>query len=121
MQSLLWSIAVVAVLRLAWMVLEWWMDVVVTDKHFVITFGVITRKTYVMPTTKVVDLSFMRPVAGQLLGYGTLRVESAGQKQDVKMVKYLPGLADLYGDHPPDLRRAAASFPCAGANSATPL
>jgi uncharacterized membrane protein YdbT with pleckstrin-like domain len=90
MQSLLWSIAVVAVLRLAWMVLECWMDVVVTDKHFMITFGVITRKTYVMSTTKVVDLSFLRPVAGQLLGYGTLRVELADQKQDVKMVKYLP-------------------------------
>lgn len=83
------------------------MDVIVTDKHFMITSassrvdeqssknfmitcGVITRKTYVMSITKVVDLSFMRPVARQLLGYGTLRVESASQKQDVKMVKYLP-------------------------------
>jgi hypothetical protein len=87
--SLLWSIAVVAVLGLAWKVLEWWMDVVVvTDEQIMIISGVITRKICMMPFAKLTDLSFMRPVGGQLLGYGTLRAESAGQKQALETIKY---------------------------------
>jgi len=43
-----------------------------------------------MPITKVTDMSFMRPFFGQILGYGTLRVESAGQKQDLERIDYIP-------------------------------
>lgn len=75
MQLLLWSIAVVAVLRLAWMVLEWWMDVVVaTDKHFMITFGVITRKTSGSGSPRRPD----RPRPAPIPGPGRGAVQSGG-------------------------------------------
>ncbi|HET9253776.1 MAG TPA: PH domain-containing protein [Pseudonocardiaceae bacterium] len=98
LQSLLfWSIVVVAVLRLAWKVLNWWMlVVVVTDKQFMIISGVTTRKIYLMPLVKLTDLSLMRPVAGQVLGYGTLRVEAAGQKQDLATIKFLPRPEEVF-------------------------
>jgi membrane protein YdbS with pleckstrin-like domain len=90
-QSLLWYIAVGALVRLAWKVLEWWHELlVVTDKRFMVTSGVIQTKNSMMPITKVTDMSFMRPFFGQILGYGTLRVESAGQKQDLERIDYLP-------------------------------
>jgi uncharacterized membrane protein YdbT with pleckstrin-like domain len=90
-QSLLWYIAVGALVRLAWKVLEWWHELlVVTDKRFMVTSGVIETKNSMMPITKVTDMSFMRPFFGQILGYGTLRVESAGQKQDLERIDYLP-------------------------------
>jgi uncharacterized membrane protein YdbT with pleckstrin-like domain len=91
LQSLLWYAAVAAVVRFGWKVLEWWLEViVVTDKRFMITSGIIETKNSMMPIGKVTDLSFLRPVLGQVLGYGTLRVESAGQKQDLETIKYLP-------------------------------
>ncbi|MGH3672374.1 MAG: hypothetical protein ACRDSH_17365, partial [Pseudonocardiaceae bacterium] len=53
-QSLLWYLAVFAVLRFAWRVLEWWVEVViVTDKRFMITSGIIETKNSMMPITKV--------------------------------------------------------------------
>ena len=91
LQSVLWYLAVFAVLRFAWKVLEWWVElIVITDKRFLITSGIIVTKISMMPTTKVTDMSYLRSFAGRLLGYGTLRVESAGQKQDLERVSYLP-------------------------------
>ncbi|HEY3895619.1 MAG TPA: PH domain-containing protein [Pseudonocardiaceae bacterium] len=96
-QSLLWYLAVFAVLRFAWKVLEWWVEVViVTDKRFMITSGIIETKNSMMPITKVTDMSFMRPIMGQILGYGTLRVESAGQKQDLEKIEYLPRPEEVF-------------------------
>jgi hypothetical protein len=96
-QSLLWYAAVFALIYFAWQVLEWWVEVViVTDKRFMITSGIIETKNSMMPITKVTDMSFMRPVIGQILGYGTLRVESAGQKQDLETVKFLPRPEEVF-------------------------
>lgn len=91
LQSVLWYLAVFAVLRFAWKVLEWWVElIVITDKRFLITSGIVVTKISMMPITKVTDMSYLRSFAGRLLGYGTLRVESAGQKQDLERVSYLP-------------------------------
>jgi uncharacterized membrane protein YdbT with pleckstrin-like domain len=96
-QSLLWYAAVMALIRYAWKVLEWWMEVIiVTDKRFMITSGIIETKNSMMPIGKVTDMSFLRPVLGQILGYGTLRVESAGQKQDLETVEYLPRPEEVF-------------------------
>jgi uncharacterized membrane protein YdbT with pleckstrin-like domain len=96
-QSLLWYVAVGALLRFAWKVLEWWIEVIiVTDKRFMVTSGIIETKNSMMPITKVTDMSFMRPFFGQLLGYGTLRIESAGQKQDLETIKYLPRPEEVF-------------------------
>ncbi len=96
-QSLLWYVAVGALLRFAWKVLEWWIHVIiVTDKRFMVTSGIIRTKNSMMPITKVTDMSFMRPFFGQLLGYGTLRIESAGQKQDLERIPFLPRPEEVF-------------------------
>jgi membrane protein YdbS with pleckstrin-like domain len=96
-QSLLWYTAVAALVRYAWRALEWWVEIIiVTDKRFMVTTGIIETKNSMMPITKVTDMSFMRPVLGQLLGYGTLRIESAGQKQDLEFIKYLPRPEEVF-------------------------
>ena len=90
-QSVLWYLAVAAVLRLVWRALEWWTElIIVTDKRFMITSGLIMTKISMTPITKVTDLSYLRTAGGRLFGYGTLRVELAGQKQDLEKVEYLP-------------------------------
>ena len=97
LQSLLWYIAVAALIRYAWTVLEWWVEIIiVTDKRFMVTSGIIETKNSMMPITKVTDMSFMRPLLGQVLGYGTLRIESAGQKQDLEYIKFLPRPEEVF-------------------------
>jgi uncharacterized membrane protein YdbT with pleckstrin-like domain len=90
-QSVLWYLAVAAVLRFAWKALEWWSELfIVTDKFFMVTSGICGRKISIMPITKVTDLAYLRTTCGRALDYGTLRVESAGQKQDTERIEYLP-------------------------------
>jgi uncharacterized membrane protein YdbT with pleckstrin-like domain len=90
-QSVLWYLAVAALLRFVWNALEWWRELfIVTDKFLMITSGIFGRKISMMPLTKVTDLSYGGTVVGLALGYGTLRMESAGQKQDTERIEYLP-------------------------------
>jgi hypothetical protein len=49
-----------------------------------------------MPIGKVTDMSFLRPIPGQILGYGTLRVESAGQKQDLETIEFVPRPEEVF-------------------------
>jgi len=96
-QSLLWYLAVGVLIRLAWKVLHWWHEVlIITDKRFMINSGIFETKNSMMPITKVTDMSYLRPFLGQILGYGTLRVESAGQKQDLETIKYLPRPEEVF-------------------------
>jgi len=97
LQALLWYVAGGAVLRFAWKALRWWTGrIIVTDKQFIVARGVFKTKNSMMPITKVIDVSYSRPVAGQLLGYGTLMLELAGQKQRLEKIKYLPKPVELF-------------------------
>jgi hypothetical protein len=90
-QSLLWYVTAGVVLHFAWRILEWWNEIIiVTDKRLMLNNGINARKNAFMPIRKVTDMSFHRSVVGRLLGYGTLRVESDGQKHDLEILKYLP-------------------------------
>ncbi|MDQ3154466.1 MAG: PH domain-containing protein [Actinomycetota bacterium] len=90
-QSLLWYLAFAAVLRFAYYVLDWWVErIVVTDKRFMLTSGIIITNVAMMPITKVTDLTYKRPLVGRIFGYGTLVVESAGQIQALNQITFLP-------------------------------
>ncbi|WP_326568468.1 PH domain-containing protein [Amycolatopsis rhabdoformis] len=96
-QNILWYVALLVVLRFAYAVVQWWVErLVVTDKRFVLTKGVITTKVLMMPITKVTDLTYERPGWGRVLGYGTMVVESAGQIQALNRIDYLPRPEEFY-------------------------
>lgn len=69
---------------------------VVTSQRMLLTSGFVTRKVAMMPMTKVTDMSFQRSFQGQLLGYGTFVLESAGQEQALRTVDHLPYPEQLY-------------------------
>lgn len=90
-QSVLWYVAVFALLRLAWNVLEWWHEIVIiTSSRFLVNSGIISTKSAMMPKKRVTDMKFEQTLLGQLLNYGSLRLESAGQKQDLEEIEYMP-------------------------------
>jgi uncharacterized membrane protein YdbT with pleckstrin-like domain len=96
-QQVAWWLVLVAVMRLAFVVGEWYVErFVVTDKRVVLTTGIITRRVAMMPLPKVTDMTYHRSVLGQLLGYGTFIVESAGQDQALSRVSFLPRPDRLY-------------------------
>lgn len=97
LQNVLWYAALLVILHFAYMVLDWWCEqIVVTDKRFLLTIGVVTTKVAMMPITKVTDLTYERTAMGRILGYGTLIVESAGQIQALNRIEYLPRPEEVY-------------------------
>jgi uncharacterized membrane protein YdbT with pleckstrin-like domain len=81
----------------AWKMSEWWADYfIVTDKRLMLTTGLITRKVNMMPLSKVTDMSFKRPFAGRLLGYGVFVMESAGQDQALNRIDFVPDPDAIY-------------------------
>jgi uncharacterized membrane protein YdbT with pleckstrin-like domain len=76
---------------LAWFVAQWYVEVfVVTNRRVLLVSGLLTRKVAIMPLMKVTDLTFEQTATGQILGYGSFIIESAGQHQALARVDYLP-------------------------------
>jgi uncharacterized membrane protein YdbT with pleckstrin-like domain len=80
----------VLVIRAVWLVFDWRRDLfIATNARLINTYGLVTRKVATMPLTKVTDLSYIRTPGGKLLGWGTFRLESAGQDQALSTIRYV--------------------------------
>src|SRR5882757_649229 len=96
-QTFAWWLAILAFLWLAYRLADWYVErLVITNKRFLLTTGLLTRKVAIMPLTKVTDMTYERSVTGQILGYGVFIVESAGQDQALSRIAFLPHPDDLY-------------------------
>jgi len=52
--------------------------------------GVFVRNVAMLPLAKLTDMNYKRSVIGMLLGYGSFRLETAGQNQAVEMLGRIP-------------------------------
>jgi uncharacterized membrane protein YdbT with pleckstrin-like domain len=94
---IIWGLWLLLLLRTAIAVWEWTVTYfVVTSQRMLLATGLIIRKVNMMPLTKVTDMSFQRTTTGRVLGYGEFVVESAGQDQALRNVKFLPYPEQLY-------------------------
>jgi uncharacterized membrane protein YdbT with pleckstrin-like domain len=90
-------VAIFFALRLGFKALLWWVDrIVVTDQRIFEVSGVLTRRVASMPLEKVTDMTYRRTVWGRLIGFGDLIVETAGQRQAMDNIAYLPHPDDFY-------------------------
>ena len=96
----------ILVIWLAWVVLLGWLGLkiwdwavnyfVVTSQRLILAKGVIVRNVGMLPLGKVTDMSFRRTSIGRILGYGEFIVESAGQDQALRNVRFIPYPEQLY-------------------------
>lgn len=87
----------VVLVRALWRTYEWYREWFVgTDRRLMLTLGIITRKVAMIPLGKVTDMRYDRPPLGQILGYGSFILESAGQDQAFREVEYVPNPDALY-------------------------
>ncbi len=80
-------VAGIIVLRWSvWPFLVWWNQIyAVTTRRLVIREGVLNRSGHDMPLTRLNDVSFVHNIWGRILGYGTLVVESAGERGQIEL------------------------------------
>lgn len=89
--------ALVIILRLTVLVIEWWVErLVITDKRVMLAKGIITHNLGMMPLGKVTDLTFERTLTARILGYGTMVFESAGQIQALNKITFMPRPEEVY-------------------------
>lgn len=82
--------------RFGWDVAQWWFDrYILTSDRIISMSGVFTKKVVSLPLGKITDLTYARSLLGRVLGYGSLDLESAGQK-DFGKVDYLPDPDHFY-------------------------
>src|SRR3954451_9650539 len=104
---------VLVLARALWKTYEWYREWFVgTDRRLMLTLGILTRKVAMIPLGKVTDMRYDRSTLGQILGYGSFVLESAGQEQAFREVKFVPNPDVLYRRiseelFSPDARRAS--------------
>jgi membrane protein YdbS with pleckstrin-like domain len=97
--SILFIVVMAFTLRAVWRWLEWQIErVLVTNKRIVEVSGIITRRVASMPLGKVTDLTYRRGPVARLFNYGELILESAGQKQALESIAYIPRPDEFYRD-----------------------
>lgn len=96
-QNVLWYVALFALLRFTFYLVEWWVErIVITDKRAMLTSGIFTTKVAMMPVSKITDMTYQRTIIGRMLGYGTLILESAGQIQALNRIEFLPRPEEVF-------------------------
>jgi uncharacterized membrane protein YgcG len=95
--TIVWWGFLFLVVRMLWRLADWhhnWF--VATDKRLLLRYGIITHKVAMMPLIKVTDMSYVRSIPGQFLGYGRFVLESAGQDQALREIKWVPEPDETY-------------------------
>src|ERR1700733_5593363 len=94
---IIWGAWVVLLLWFGFKIWDWSVNYfVVTSHRLILAKGFVVRKVGMLPLTKVTDMSFQRTTIGRILGYGEFIVESAGQDQALRNVKFIPYPEQLY-------------------------
>ncbi len=77
--SVLWYMQVFMLARLALVIADWWDDVImITGERIMNVSGLLASKMKDTPISKITDRDIRHSVIGNLLGYGTIIIESAG-------------------------------------------
>jgi uncharacterized membrane protein YdbT with pleckstrin-like domain len=81
------AIALVIALRgFVWPFLVWWNQVyAITSRRLILRNGVLNRSGHDMPLSRLNDVSFEHSLIERMLGCGTLVVESAGERGQLKL------------------------------------
>jgi membrane protein YdbS with pleckstrin-like domain len=88
---------VALLLRLAWKWIEWTYSLFFfTTYRIIYMHGIVTRQIAMLPMGKVTDMGYNRSPNGQLFGYGTFIIESAGQEQALRTLNYVPDPDQTY-------------------------
>jgi uncharacterized membrane protein YdbT with pleckstrin-like domain len=76
--TLVGAVAVLGVLRLCWRAAQWRTDrIFVTDRRVIEISGALIRRVGSIPLARLGDTTYRRSIAGRLLGYGDLVIESS--------------------------------------------
>ena len=97
LQAVLFLLTLAHTAYLFYSVLAWRADhIMVTDSRIIRVSGLITHTVDAMRLSKITDTTLIRPFLGRILDYGTIRIESSGQRQSLERIDYVPSPGEIY-------------------------
>jgi len=82
---------------IGWCILDWRVEqIAVTDTRLIRVSGLVAITVDTVPLAEITDMSLRCSIPGRVLGYGQLRVETAGQKQAVGRLDFIPAPGAVY-------------------------
>jgi uncharacterized membrane protein YdbT with pleckstrin-like domain len=97
LHALIWIPWAVLFLWASWKVTDWRLTYfIITGNRLILVTGVVGRSIGMMPLTKVTDMRLDRTPMGRALGYGEFIIESAGQEQALRNIRFVPYPRELY-------------------------
>ncbi len=96
-QLALWLGALAHTGYVGWCVLRWRAEqIAITDRRIIRVSGLVTLRVDAVPLSKITDSTLRRSILGRILGYGTVRIETAGQADSLGTMTYVPSPDALY-------------------------
>ena len=83
------AVDVLAVMLVVRRAQAWYTRYALTDFRVIRSWGILSRHMAWIPWSKVTDVSITQTTAGRLLGYATVRIESANEASGFKEIKDL--------------------------------
>jgi uncharacterized membrane protein YdbT with pleckstrin-like domain len=88
--SVLWYSLWVVLVRLALIMADWWDDlIIITDERILNVTGLFASRMKDTPIKKITDRDIRHSIVGNLLGYGTITIESAGHAS-LQRLRFVP-------------------------------
>lgn len=89
---------VVALFRFWFKVIFWllYQRLYITNRRIIIATAFLGSEINTMPLTRVTDISYKTTVPADVLGYGILRVETAGQDQALSNIRFVEKPEEFY-------------------------
>jgi uncharacterized membrane protein YdbT with pleckstrin-like domain len=95
-ENVLWYGELIAVARLGILVLDWWDDLImITDERILNVTGLLASRMKDTPIKKITDRDIQHTFIGNILGYGTITIESAGIKS-LQRLTFVPDPMTVY-------------------------
>jgi len=82
---------------IGYVILRWRSDrITVTNTRIIRVSGILNITVDAMNLNQVTDTTLTQSIPGRILDYGTLRIESAGQRQSLETLDFLPAPGAIY-------------------------
>jgi uncharacterized membrane protein YdbT with pleckstrin-like domain len=85
------GLGILMTIYLAFKYLEWWkVRYVITEQRVLLIEGIFATKVTAVSLSRVTETSFSRSLAGRVLGYGDLKLDSASEHLKLETLQFLP-------------------------------
>lgn len=74
----------------------WYERLFITNRRVILAKGLLGSDFSTMPLTRLTDIKYNTTIPGEILGYATVQVETAGQDQALSSLEFLASPIDFY-------------------------